>query len=203
MAKQDAIIEHPQAEKETATNGVCKDKQLKPHQHVANVASLAIGETPRAARQHDSPRTPHRPLPQQQQQLQLQPSFRRLSSGLPSDQSLPMLQEQQHPLKSTIVNKLTTSSPAGDESRREMVDKPLNDGPSPISSMVALAADLDPTSVQTLHNSQDTKTNAGLARWHVCCFIFFFFLKKICSLAHCLDFKGPSCTTTALFALLF
>lgn len=86
-----------------------------------------------------------------------------------------MLQEQQYPLKNTTANRSTTSSPAGDEGGGgAMVDKPFDDGPSPTNSIMALAADLDPASVQTLDNSQDTKTNAGLARWHVCCFIFFY-----------------------------
>ncbi|KAF9542850.1 hypothetical protein EC957_001505 [Mortierella hygrophila] len=74
MAKQDAIIDCPhQIEKESATNGFCKDKQLqlqlKPQQDAVDVASLAI-------------------------------------------------------------------------------------------------VDLDPTSVQTLDNSEDTEANDGLARWH-------------------------------------
>ncbi|OAQ24588.1 hypothetical protein K457DRAFT_827811 [Linnemannia elongata AG-77] len=172
MAKQDAIIDHPhQAEKESATNGVCKDKQLKPQQDAVDIASLAIGETPTSGRQDNSPRLSHRPSPQQQQQRQQQqqpqPLHRHPSSGSPPTQSLSVLQEQ-HPLKNTTANRPTTSSPAGSRRGGEggaLVDKPF-DGPSPSNSTTALAADLDPTSVQTLDNSDDTEANVGLARWH-------------------------------------
>ncbi|KAK3809729.1 MAG: hypothetical protein JOS17DRAFT_516923 [Linnemannia elongata] len=174
MAKQDAIIDRPlRAEKESATNGVCKDKQLKPRQDAVDVASLAISETPPSGRQDSSPRLSHRPSPQQQQQRQQQqqpqPLHPRPASGSPPIQSLLVLQEQ-HPLKNTTANRTRTSSPAGLGREGEggaTVDKPLDD-PLPSNSTTALAADLDPTSAQTLDNSDDTEANVGLARWHLC-----------------------------------
>lgn len=179
MAKQDAIIDHPhRAEKESATNGVCKDKQLKPQQDAVDVASLSIGETPPSGRQDNSPRLSHRPSPQQQQlrqqQQQPQPLHQRPSSGSPPTQSLSVLQEQ-HPLENTTDNRTTTSSPAGLGRGGEggaTVDKPL-DGPSPSNSTTALATDLGPPSIQTLDNSENTEANVGLARWHVCFILYF------------------------------